>query len=69
VITAHAKIDPRLVVDTLPLNANNKMMKHVVMSWVPTPTAAQKSVGFSGFLKTSPLINFHPDYRDQFMTQ
>jgi|AntRauTorckE5430_2_1112549.scaffolds.fasta_scaffold02528_2 hypothetical protein len=61
VMTAHAKIDPRLVVETLPVKAKSKTMKLVTISCVPVPTAAQNKVGFSGILKTSPLINFHPD--------
>lgn len=61
---AHAKIDPRLVVDTFPVKAKNNTTKVVTMSCVPTPTAAQNIVGFWGFLNTSPLINFHPDYED-----
>lgn len=58
---AHARIEPRLVVDTFPVRARNKTIKVVIISCVPTPTAAQKIVGLFGCLKTSPLINFHPD--------
>jgi hypothetical protein len=32
VITAHAKIDPRLVVDTLPVRAKSKTIKHVTIN-------------------------------------
>jgi hypothetical protein len=63
-MTVHAKIDPRLVVETLPVNAKSRTMKTVTKSCVPTPTAAQKSVGFLGCLNTSPLISFHPDCKE-----
>eukprot|EP01083_Nonionella_stella_P095437 267947_1 len=60
-ITADARIDPRLVVETLPVSANSKTMKVDTINWFPVPTAAQKRVDLCGNLKTSPWMSFQPD--------
>mmetsp|Transcript_8114 Transcript_8114/g.14831 ORF Transcript_8114/g.14831 Transcript_8114/m.14831 type:complete len:210 (-) Transcript_8114:513-1142(-) len=54
-------MDPRRVVDTSPERAKPRRKRVAKMSWVPVPTAAQKSDEFSGKRNTSPWISFQPD--------
>jgi hypothetical protein len=60
-MTIPARMDPRLVVEMRPVNANPRRRKVARMSCTPVPTAAQKRTGFSGKRNTSPWISFHPD--------
>ena len=61
--TVPAKIDPRLVMEIHPDNARSRMKKVAASNWVPVPTAAQNRQEFVGNRKTSPWINFQPDFR------
>jgi hypothetical protein len=53
-MTIPARMDPRLVVEMRPVNANPRRRKVATMSCTPVPTAAQKKTGKSGKRKTSP---------------
>ena len=61
-MTMPARIEPRLVVEIKFISASPRRTKVAIISCTPVPTDAQKSSGYSGKRKTSPWINFHPDY-------
>ena len=53
-MTNPAKMDPRRVVEIIPVNANPRRKNVATMSCTPVPTEAQNKTGKSGKRNTSP---------------
>jgi hypothetical protein len=54
-------MEPRFVVEIMPVNAKHRWNRVTHINWFPVPTAEQKRAELDGKRKTSPWMSFQPD--------